>query len=180
VCVAEDLQLILSSPLLSSPLLIITNQHAPLTPLNTTPLQRLQQLRPVQQTLPCLAIPHPAPNPLMALGPHVLLLVHQAVKELVRRPRGALPILFNLRLAALLFDGPEVALDRDVDPGFLPGFARGGFDFAFVGFPAAFGQDPAFAGRGLDEEDLGAVGGEGDDAGYEALALGAVSRGWGC
>lgn len=116
----------------------------------------------------------------MALGPHILLLVHQAVKELVRGPRSvASAILFNLRLAALLFDGPEVALDRDVDPGFLPGFAGGGFDFALVGFPAALWEDPAFAGRGLDEEDLGAVGGEGDDAGYEALALGAVSRGGG-
>jgi len=86
----------------------------------------------------------------MALGPHVLLLVHQAVKELVRGPRSGFPILFDLRLAALLFDGPEVALDRDVDPGFLPGFARGGFDFALVGFPAALWEDPAFAGRGLD------------------------------
>jgi hypothetical protein len=148
-----------------------------LIPLNATPLQRLQQLGPIQQAFPRLAIPHPAPDPLMALGPNILLLVHQPVKELVRRARSALAVLFDLRLAALLLDDAQVALDRHVDPGFLPGFAGRRLDFAFVGFPAAFGEHPAFARGGLDEQDLGAVCGEGDDAGDEALAFGAVSVG---
>jgi len=86
----------------------------------------------------------------MTLRPNILLLVHQPIKELVSGPRSALPIFFDLRFAALLFDDAEVALDRDVDPGFFPGFAGGGFDFAFVGFPAALWEDPAFARGGLD------------------------------
>lgn len=122
----------------------------PLIPLNATPLQRLQQLRPSNQTFPSLPITHPAANPLMALGPNVLLLVHQAVEELVGSARSGFAVLFDLRLAALLLDDAEVALDRHVDAGFLPGLARGRFDFALVRFPAAFGQHPAFARRGLD------------------------------
>jgi len=155
--------------------LIVTRALSRLIPLNATPLQRLQQLRPSEQTLPGLAIAHPAANPLMALGPDILLLLHEAVEEFVRGARSRFPVLFDLRLAALLLDDAQVTLDRHVDAGFLPGLAGRGLDFALVGFPSALGQDPAFARRGLDQEDLGAVGGEWDDAGDEALAFGAVS-----
>lgn len=111
----------------------------------------------------------------MTLRPHILLLAHNTVKELVRGPRSRFAVLFDLCFGALLFDDSEVALNGHVDAGFFPGFARCGFDFAFVDFPAAFGQDPAFARGGLDEEDLGAVGGERNDACDEAFAGGAVS-----
>lgn len=68
--------------------------------------------------------------------------------------------------------------DAAFDPRFLPRFAARCFLLCgFVGFPAAFGEDPAFARGGLDEEDLGAVGGDGDDACYQSFAVGAVS-GW--
>jgi len=75
----------------------------------------------------------------MALGPDVLLLVDQAVKEFVRSFRCMLAILFDLRLAAHLRDRSQVSFDGHVDARFFPGFAGRGFDFAFVSFPAAFG-----------------------------------------
>lgn len=134
-------------------------------PLHPTPLQRLQQLRPLSQRLPRLLKPHPTPRPLMTLRPLPLLLHHLDLKKPIPRPGRKLPVFLDLRLRPLLLNVAQVPLDRDVDPGFFPGFARGGVCFGrFVGFPAAFGEDPAFAGGGLNEEDLVAGGGEGDYA----------------
>jgi hypothetical protein len=93
----------------------------------------------------------------MALRPDVLLLIHQTVEEFVCRFGRLLAVLFDLRLVAHLRDRSQVSLNGHVDASFFPGFASRGFDFAFVGFPAAFGKDPAFARGRLDQEDLGAV-----------------------
>ena len=86
----------------------------------------------------------------MTLRPDIFFLIHQAIEELVRSFGCVLAVLFDLRLAAHLCDRSKIALDGHVDTSFFPGFASCGFNFAFVGFPAAFGQNPAFARGGLD------------------------------
>lgn len=73
-------------------------------PFHPAPLQRLEQLRPSSQTLFGLFIAHPTPDSFMALGPDVLLLVHQPVEEFIRRFGRVLAVLFDLRLAAHLRD----------------------------------------------------------------------------
>ena len=111
----------------------------------------------------------------MPLRPRLLLLLDPDLIKPVRRARreGVFP---DDALAALLLDLAQVARDAALDARFLPGLAAGGFFLrALVGFPAALWEDPAFAVGGLDEEDLGAVGGEGDDASDEAFAARAVS-----
>jgi hypothetical protein len=108
-------------------------------PFDATPLQCLQQLRSSSQTLLGFFVAHPAPDPFMALGPDVLLLVDQAVKEFVRSLRRVLAVLFDLGLAAHLRDRSQVSFDGHVDARFFPSFAGRSFDFAFIGFPAAFG-----------------------------------------
>jgi hypothetical protein len=74
----------------------------------------------------------------MALGPDVFLLLHQPVEEFVRSFGRMLAVLFDLRLAAHLCNRSQISLDSHVDAGFFPRLASCGFDFAFVGFPAAF------------------------------------------
>lgn len=110
----------------------------------------------------------------MTLGPSILLLLHPDLIEPIRRARGR-GVLADLRLAALLRDLAQVLVDLALDAGLLPGLAaRGLLLRLLVRFPAAFGQDPAFAVGGLDEKDLGAVGGERNDARNEALAARSV------
>ena len=108
-------------------------------PFDPTPLQRLQQLRPSSQTLLGFFVTHPTPDPFMAFGPDVLLLVDQPVEELIRSFGRMLAVLFDLGLAAHLRDRSQVSFDGHVDARFFPSFASCGFDLAFVGFPAAFG-----------------------------------------
>lgn len=73
-------------------------------PFDTTPLQRLQQLRPSSQTLFGFFIAHPTPDPFMTLGPDVLLLVDQPIEEFIRSFGRVLAVLFDLRLTAHLRD----------------------------------------------------------------------------
>ena len=114
----------------------------------------------------------------MRLGPRLLLLLDPHLVEAITRPRSKRPVLLDLRLRPLLLDLAQIGFDFALDAGLFPGFAARRFVLGrFVRFPAAFGQDPAFAGGGLDEEDLGAVCGEGDHAGYQTLAVGTVSEG---
>jgi hypothetical protein len=136
-----------SIPSISAPQAL---KHPVLNPLNATPLQRLQQLRPSSQTLLRPPIPHPTPNPFVTLRPNIFLLIHQPIEELIRSFRRRLAVLFDLCFCALLRDRSQVSLDGHVDAGFFPGFAGRCFDFALVRFPTAFGQDPAFARGGLD------------------------------
>ena len=119
----------------------------------------------------------------MLLRPLALFLVDPHLKELIQRFRR---LGGDFLRGALVKDFTEVLGDGGVDAGFLPGFSfcgvRGG---RFVGFPAAFGEDPGCSAGGLDEEDEAFVGGEGDNAGDEAFAGvgvacgGYVSRGLG-
>ena len=81
----------------------------------------------------------------MAFRPNVLFLVNQPIEELIRRFRRLFAVFLDLSFCAMFRNRSEVANDGHVDTRFFPGFARRGFDFAFVGFPAAFWKDPAFA-----------------------------------
>jgi len=67
-----------------------------LVPFDTTPLQRLQQLRPSSQTLLGFFVAHPTPDPFMAFGPNVLLLVDKPIEEFIRSLGRMLAVLFNL------------------------------------------------------------------------------------
>lgn len=153
--------------------------HPPFRPqmlsLDTTSLQCFQQLRPFPQHLLSLGKAHPLPLPLVHLRPARLLLLDTDLVKLIRRPRSP-GVLGDLGFRALFSDGAEVGFDLAFDARFLPGFAAGGvLGGAFVGFPAAFGEDPAFASGGLDEEDEAFVWREGDNAGDETFAVGSVS-----
>ena len=113
----------------------------------------------------------------MLLRPTLLLLLNADLIETIHTARRV-RVLLNLLFGPPFVDGAEVLLDLAFDPGFLPGFATGRFFLcSLVRFPAAFGEDPAFARGGLDEEDLGAVCGEGDYACYESFAVWAVAVG---
>jgi hypothetical protein len=68
-------------------------------------------------------------------------------------------------------DGAEITQYTTQDASLLPGLAYGGFcGETLVGLPPAFGEYPALASRGLDDENFGAVLGEGDDAGNKAFS----------
>ena len=112
----------------------------------------------------------------MLLRPGLLLLLDPYLVKAVSSS-WCMRILANLRLGALLLDRSEFLLDLALDPSFLPGFTAGGFFLrAFVGLPAAFWEDPAFAGGALDQQDVGAVCRERDNASYEAFAIFTISR----
>lgn len=74
-----------------------------------------------------------------------------------------------------LGDEAEVVVDLDDDAGLFPSFALGSIlGGGLVRLPSALGENPAAASGGLDEEHVVFVGRKRNNAGHEALALGAV------
>lgn len=93
----------------------------------------------------------------MLLRPNSLLLLDGRFEEMVGCFRGFCRELVGF---SLLGDEAEVVVDLAYYAGLFPGFAfRGVLGRGFVGLPAAFGEHPAAAPGGLDEEHVVLVGG---------------------
>jgi hypothetical protein len=141
--------------------------------LHGTPVQGIQQLRPIRQRLLRLRIGKPLARALVHLGPLGLLLFNLGLEEVVRgfgRLRGELVWLSALGNEA------EVVVDVAYYARLLPGLTFGGvLGRRFVRLPATLWEHPAAAPGGLDEQDVVLVCRERDDARYQAFALGAVS-----
>lgn len=108
----------------------------------------------------------------MLFRPLLLDLVDGRLKEVIGGLGGEGGELLQFPLFGNL---AQVGVNFADGAGLFPGFAAGGLFDRLVDFPAAFGEDPAAAADGLDEEDGFAVVGEGHYAGDEALALRTVS-----
>ena len=130
---------------------------------HSTSVEGVEQLWAFGEGLAGLRVAEPIPVALVLLGPLGLLLLDGGLKEVVR---GLWGLRRELVGPALLGDEAEVVVDFAYYAGLFPGLALGGvLGGCFVRLPAAFGEDPAIAFGGLDEQDVVFVGGEGDDAG---------------
>ena len=111
----------------------------------------------------------------MHLGPLGLLLLDLGLEEVVRGFGGLGGKLVGF---PALGNQAEVVVDFAYYACLLPGLAFGGvLGRGLVRLPSALGEHPAAAPGRLDEEHVVFIGRERDDAGHEALALGAVA--WG-
>jgi hypothetical protein len=107
------------------------------------------------------------------LWPDSLLLLDRSLEEMVRGFWGRGRELVGF---PLFCDEAEVVVDLANNASLFPGFTfRGVLGRGFVRFPAAFGEDPATASGGLDQEHVVLVGRKRNHAGNESLALRAIA-----
>ena len=117
-------------------------------------------------------IAHPPPLALMLLWPLLLDFRDGGLEKVVG---GLRSVCGELLWFPLLRDFAQIAIDFADGAGFFPSLATCGLLDGLIGLPAAFGEDPTATTNRLDEQNLFAIARQGDYAGDETFALGAVS-----
>lgn len=142
-------------------------RYHPGSSLQRTPIQSLQQLRPISKHSGRLRIPNPLAFPFMHLRPISLLPIHRSLEELIqglcaRRPH--------------LLDQPEVLAQGANHSRLLPRLSTGRIlSCLFVRLPSSLWKYPASRATGLDHQDLCGVGRQRDQSGHQSFAFGTVA-----